>query len=307
MQETNGTPLDSLDGIWLDRAGAPALAIDAVGIQRLESGRFELELGLRQTQTGPAYPMHVPLAIQLEGDDETHWRRIPMTRKAITHRESFAARPMRIDVDASFDLFRLLAPEERPPSLSRLFGAKQQLLVMPAAASGEQLAAWRALADSWQRRYRNIEVVMDGHLRQLPSDKAVWLLGWNNRWLSEAGGRFAALGQSLSPEGMRIGDVEYSANDSLVVVLAPTSAGDGLGFVGARTTAEIVALARKLPHYGRYGRLVFDPSSVANQLKDDLPVQYSPLSRVLGGKDPGPPHQRASALRDLVGVELSFD
>ena len=307
LEQAAGSSLGALQGVWLDEAGAPELAIDAAVVQEREEGGFDLQVRFRQTQAGPAYPLTLPLAIRLEGESETQWRRIPMTEKAITVREIFDTRPLRIDVDAGFDLFRLLAPEERPPALSRLFGAKQQLLVLPAAASGEQQAAWHALAESWQRRYRNVKLTTDAKLKELPRDKAVWLLGWDNRWLIDAPERFASLEQSLSPQGLQIGEVEYSTDQSVVVVLDPNNTGNGLAFVGAETATQIAALAGKLPHYGRYGRLVFDHSSLVNRVKEDLPVLHSPLSRVLGDKDPGPPSPLAPALNELVGVELSFE
>ncbi|MGB5496809.1 MAG: hypothetical protein WBM97_20260, partial [Sedimenticolaceae bacterium] len=44
----------------------------------------------------------------------------------------------------------------------------------------------------------------------------------------------------------------------------------------------VASLARKLTHYGSYGRLVFDADSGANQVRDSLTSVHSRLSRQLG-------------------------
>ena len=57
--------------------------------------------------------------------------------------------------------------------------------------------------------------------------------------------------------------------------------GIGRGFIGAGTPKTIDALARKLPHYGSYGVLVFTHGSARNRLEANLDNPHSPLSRSL--------------------------
>jgi hypothetical protein len=67
-----------------------------------------------------------------------------------------------------------------------------------------------------------------------------------------------------------------------VVLLDPDNRRNALGFVGARGAAAVAALARKLTHYGSFGRLLFDLPAVDNRLREGLAVKHSPLSRQFG-------------------------
>ncbi|MGB5773796.1 MAG: hypothetical protein WBP89_03950, partial [Sedimenticolaceae bacterium] len=64
--------------------------------------------------------------------------------------------------------------------------------------------------------------------------------------------------------------------------VANDASGVATGFVGAATPQAVASLARKLTHYGSYGRLVFDADSGANQVRDSLTSVHSRLSRQLG-------------------------
>ncbi|MGB5614935.1 MAG: hypothetical protein WBM67_20040, partial [Sedimenticolaceae bacterium] len=67
------------------------------------------------------------------------------------------------------------------------------------------------------------------------------------------------------------------------VVLVDTDAeGVTTGFIGAGTPQAVQAMARKLTHYGSYGRLVFDGETGSNLLKDSLSSEHSSLSLQLG-------------------------
>ncbi|HIE56124.1 MAG TPA: hypothetical protein EYP90_13265, partial [Chromatiaceae bacterium] len=49
------------------------------------------------------------------------------------------------------------------------------------------------------------------------------------------------------------------------------------------------ALARKLPHYGKYSYLLFDGETAVNQLKGQWPTRAAGLSAILVDADTLPP------------------
>ena len=306
IQQTAGRTVDALDTAWLNRAGAPAIAIERADVTKAADGGFQLDLTIAQSQAGDAYVFDLPLAVNLDGSNELRRFEIDVKERVTTWSQRFESRPVRLDVDPNYDVFRLLDAKERPSSLSRLFGAKKQVLVVPSDAIPQVRQAWQALAAAWVRRFGNVEAVTDKGLKQLPEDAAVWLLGWNNRWLDDVRLRFKGAGQQLTAQGFSINDSVFDAGE-VVVALDPDNRRPALGFVGARTEREIVALARKLPHYGSFGRLVFEADSVNNIRREGLPVVYSPLSRVFSADDPGPPKDITAPLAELVGVRLRFD
>jgi hypothetical protein len=307
VAQTAGGPVAALAAPWLEQAGAPELRIRALQAEPLPGGDYGLRLELQQIQDGVVYPLRVPVAVQLAGEQLPRRFTLVMDGRDAALEVTLPARPLRVDVDPEFELFRLLDAAERPPALGRLFGARQQWLVLPADAPAEQLAAWRALAEGWQRRYGNVRVVEDRGIDRLPEDAAAWLLGWDNRWLRRVSDRFSGAGQALQPDGLQLRGQAYPATDYAVVGLDPDNGRPPLGLVGAGSAAEIAALARKLPHYGTYGRLVFARPDMDNRLRETLPVARSPLSRVLAEADPGPPPPAGQPLAALAGVPLRFD
>ncbi len=283
---------------WLDRLGAPTLAL-----ARAQVDGHHLSLHLQQTQAGAVYPMTVPVAVTLAGEQSARWMEVPMTGRETEVQWTFASRPLRVDVDPAFDLFRQLLPAERPNSLGRLFGSDEQLLVLPAKASPGEQAAWRELAQQWQRRYRNVRVIYDDAIDRLPEDAAVWLLGWDNRFVRESVARFTSAGQGLLADGAMVGDQLIDPQQQAVVMLDPDNGRPALGFIGARGAQAISLLARKLTHYAGFGRLVFDLPGVSNRLREGLVVVHSPLSRTFTDS---PPNLRLPG-RSALDAQLAPD
>ena len=169
----------------------------------------------------------------------------------------------------------------RSQSLGRLFGAGKQLLVIPTEASPAQRNAWQQLAAAWSRRYKNIEIINDSELTQLPADTAVWLLGWQNKLLATTSQRFDDAKQQLQPMAAIVNNQQLNSADHAVVLLDPDNSRVPLGFIGAEQPEAIALLARKLPHYSTYGLLAFELPNVNNIIKQSLAVTVSPLKRRL--------------------------
>ncbi|QID18353.1 M1 family metallopeptidase [Nitrogeniibacter mangrovi] len=289
--------------IWRNTAGAPQIAIAGLDVTPQAAGGQRLDLRLQQTQSGAAYPLSVPVTVQL-ADGSRDDLSLDFTGKSARLQQHYASAPVRVDVDPQFDVFRRLDPGEQPSALARLFGAATQWLILPDAADPDQRAAWQALADAWQQRYGNVRIVSDSALATVPADAAVWVLGWHNRALAALRPRFNTPGQGLDTAAATVGPTRYTAADHAVVLLDADNRRAPLGFIGAATPADIAALARKLPHYSTYGRLVFAAGTMNRLVGEALPVSHSPLSRVLGTTDPGPPTERRPPLADQVEVAL---
>jgi aminopeptidase N len=265
---------------WLYRVGAPRLALGKVQISE-QVGGFRLTLEINQAQNATPYKMQVPLEVQLAGSETPARQMITLSGRRSVISLEFARRPQAVTLDPTYDVFRLLDPAETPSSLGRLFGARKQLLVLPTEVSKEQRQAWQKLAAAWLAQYQNVELVDDTELSQLPTDSAVWLLGWQNKLLAANQVRFIDEKQQLHPKAATVNAQQLNAAKHAVVLLDADNSRSPLGFIGAEQSEVIVALARKLPHYSSYGRLVFALPEVKNIIKQSLPVKVSPLSRQL--------------------------
>jgi hypothetical protein len=175
---------------------------------------------------------------------------------------------------------RYLDPTEQPPALNQLFGGNNSWLVIPAAAPAPMREAWMTLARQWQARYPGLRVADDGTLP--PSSANRLLLGWDNRLLARARAGFARDGQTLEEDAAIVRGTRYGADEASIVLVDSDADGVATGFIGAATPQAVAGLARKLTHYGSYGRLVFDADSGANQVRDSLTSMHSGLSRQLG-------------------------
>jgi aminopeptidase N len=271
---------------WLIRTGAPEISLDNVSVDKKDDG-FLLSIEVSQQQQGPVYELQLPIEISLQGETNKYRENILLTEKNNRIIFTFDKQPVALTLDPDYDVFRLLNTNERPATLGRLFGAKKQLLVMPADATTEQLSAWRQLAAAWSRRYNNVELVFDDAIKTIPEGTALWLLGWNNRLLKDRQKYLTstsemssqdAFSQALTGTTATIDGKLLHADEYAVILLDADNRRTPLGFIGAQDPGTIAAIAGKLPHYSTYGTLVFQLPEVNNIIKKHLPVLDSPMS-----------------------------
>ena len=274
MEVASGTDLRRFFEQWVDRPGAPRLQIvDAPQVSR-EGGRWELRLRLGQVQPGPAYRLEVPLAVSLQGEPRARMHVVRLSGREAVVTLRFAHEPVHVRVDPAFDVFRRLDPEERPPSLGAVWGAERIWVVLPRRAPAARRAAWEALAAQWLQRYPQMTLHWDDEALQPPPGVALWILGRENRLRSTwAPGLAARVAQ-------RLGEQNLSAQ-SLAVAAAARHGATAVALLQVVQPEALPALARKLPHYGRYGIVAFEGDSARNVLKAQWPIASSSLSRAL--------------------------
>ncbi|TAK00565.1 MAG: M20/M25/M40 family metallo-hydrolase [Candidatus Manganitrophaceae bacterium] len=279
---------------WVTRTGAPRIRVaEAKG--QAEGKGFLLTITLEQTQADPAYRVRVPIAVTLEGQEAAYQEAVVMESKKQTFSMRLPAPPLRFDIDPEFDLFRRLDRNEIPPALSLAFGAEKGLMVLPSSEPKELLEGYRRLAESWrQTQSMEIEIKLDNEIATLPSDRAVWLFGWDNRFKMtmigaladyhlEIGGVQPKEGSGVERTHLKVNNVEIQIlNHSLVFTTRhPANPNRSLTWIAADRAAPLPGLARKLPHYGPYSYLAFEGDEPANVVKGQWPVIDSPMTGFL--------------------------
>lgn len=280
---------------WVARTGAPALRIASAEAHVADAHPWVVALELEQAQSAEAFPLQVPVAVTMKGVAEPAWHLVDCTEKLCKAVLPCDAQPLRIDVDPMFDLMRDLDPHEVPPALSTVQGDDAAIFVLPSEANAEELAAWKALATAWEPE---AEQVLDSELEALPAHGA-WVLGYDNAHAATveeltgagvslnrdtsgvAGSNDAAHGRRRSAMGMiQIGaEVMPLLDHSLVLVgRAPSEPNAAWAWVAADPVTAIPGLARKLPHYSKYGYLGFDGDDPTNVMKGLWEAQGSPLT-----------------------------
>lgn len=276
-------PLDWFFEQWVTRTGAPRLRVTDAEVRPHKDahGKFVLSMVIEQTQDGPGYNLTVPIAVHLTGKDAAWQDRLGMTSKRQHFELNLPARPVRLEVDPEFDVFRRLDRNEIPPALTQAFGGSRALIVLPSAASGAVLDAYQALARSWvEQRRSQFEVKLDDEIGKLPDDRAIWILGWDNRFRSVVQ---AAL--SDYPFEDKAGEIEIvdetlnrAVHSVVVVARHPNNPTEALTWIATDNAAAIPGLGRKLPHYGKYSYLAFTGDEPANVAKGQWQVVGSPMS-----------------------------
>jgi hypothetical protein len=265
---------------WLYRTGAPEIMLGDVTVRKVNND-YVLSVEIRQQQKGPAYTLRMPLEVLLEGKQYPVREQLELSSRRSVYTYSYSQRPRAVRVDPDYEVFRLLDPRERPSSLGRLFGAGQQIMVMPQGAGKDQRKAWGELAAAWSDLYDNVRLVDSNEINDLPETAAVWLLGWQNELLDRYRQRLTSSTQQLSVSAATINNRQLVADRHTVVLLDPDNTRAPLGFIGADDPQAILMMARKLPHYSSYGVLAFEKHQYKNIIKQHLPVLNSPLARQL--------------------------
>ena len=273
---------------WVDRPGAPALRVESARVLAREAGAA-VELELSQTQEGAPFVLDVPVDLTLPSSPEVVQRTVRLSERRQRFTLAVDEAPVRLDVDPEFDVFRRVDPAELPAALSGAFGAPRRVIVLPSGAPPALAGAYRALAEAW--RTPGTEIVADAELRRVPAGRAVFVLGWENRLRPAVAEALAPLGATLDDRALRAGPLVLARADRSVVAVArsPADPAQVVAFLGTDRAAAVPGMARKLPHYGKYGLLGFAGDEPTNVAKETWSVAASPMAVGLAGDGALPP------------------
>ncbi len=264
---------------WVQRSGAPALQLRSASA-RTQAQQYVLTLQVAQIQDQAAYDLLVPAAITLEGVDRMYQTQLVLNDKLQNIDLTLPARPISIQLDPEFDVFRRLHSAEIPAALSQGFGAEQAIVVLPASASVDIRNALQKLVRQWQQEQQiTFQVVSDDALQELPDAAAVWIMGWDNKFIKTVPPLLDPAQASLQ-SGTATLDAQTLQRAGHQVVLSirhPANAEHTLLWIGADNVAAIENLARKLPHYRKYSYLAFAGDDAQNVAKGQWRVTNSPM------------------------------
>ena len=280
MEAVAGVDLARFFHDWTERAGAPELAVEIAAAGPLATltaaeDAYEVRGTLRQRQGGEPFALDVPIAVVTAKGTELVSVHLASESTPFTIHP--AARPLALVVDPAFDLFRRLDPREIPPSIGQIFGEPKLLAVLPSQAEPGEVEAYRTLVEGWKSDSHVVEVTVDNQVKELPADRAVWLLGRRNLLVEKVlrgNGGLDFDADSVTFEGER---VAFAGHTTVAVARHPLSAERALGWIAADPLAALPGLGRKLPHYGKYSYLGFEGAEPSNVVKGQWSASDSPL------------------------------
>ncbi len=283
FEQVSGRDLESFFRAWTRRTGAPRLALGDLRVEH-QGPDFRVSGQVDQTQREPPFPLAVPVVVhQEQGPPQVLM--VPVQGRSGRFQVDLPSAPVRVALDPGFDTFRDLMPGESPVALSNLFGSDRGIILVPARADPELRAGYQSLAEAWVAGHRGWKVTSDDELDRLPEDGAVWILGWENRFAPELAEGARGLDLDLKSGRLSLGGSSYES-DRASPVLTRSLGGRPAAWMAAASPLALPGLARKLPHYGKYGYLVFTGTAPDNVLKGQWPPGDSELAHWLGSARP---------------------
>ncbi len=185
FEKITGRELDSFFQQWLTRSGAPLLEISRAECAADPAG-FKLNFTLKQTQLDDVFELDVPVAVHLQDSKKAVMQRLRMDSKVQDYQLTFKERPLLIDVDPQFDLFRFLHRDEVPPALSQVFGSEKVAIILPATDKPDLQEAYRVLAGNWAKDTSGQISVKRGYLAYCYSGGSIGLDLWPGKHMAQS-------------------------------------------------------------------------------------------------------------------------
>jgi len=284
MEEVSGQDLKSFFNQWIQRVGAPHFVLNAVNISSYNQ-QYSINFQLQQNQKDEAFTVDVPVYVLTEEGLETNY--IHMTQKTQGFQINTKSKPLKLQIDPQFDVFRTLDRDEVPAGLSKIWSSQSNLIILPRNTSKTQNEINQELAQQWKATNEKIyTIVYDDEINELPADKTPWIIGYNNKFLKDLSSQIPKSFVSLSENAVTFDGQEIAKTGNSVVFTSYLEEDSDKQFIFMTTENKeaIGGLIRKLPHYGKYSYLGFKGDEPSNISKGQWPVYQSPLVKVFDEK-----------------------
>jgi len=291
LSESSGEDLSDFFEAWTTEIGAVELGVSDVAVTETETGWMVRGMLSQPESSKPAW---VPVRVTTQEGTEAIEVAVSLTGTQTPLElevPAAAGRPLRLDIDPDFDVMRILDPLEVPPALTTVFGEEEAVFVLPSTAGEDEREAWTQLASGWARPGEP-KLIEDSEVDAPPPGS--WVLGWENLHGQGVAEGVAETGARVDEEGLSWDGESFDRSYSTVLIARSEDPERAVGWVTAGDVEAIAGLARKLPHYTKYGLLAFSGTAPDNVAKAVWPATRSPLSiglveGPLAEARPGPP------------------
>ncbi len=277
MEEASGIDLTDFFNQWVNRTGAPELAITNVSTDKF-GNKYRINITIEQKQDADAYNIDIPINIATKDGVEVFV--FNMDKKQQDYQISLSSKPLKLVVDPQYDVFRILHPAEVSPTLSKIWGSNNALIILPSNTSEELAKVYNDFAEEWKKTdSEKFTIVYDKDLENIPTDKTAWVIGFENKFASEINKQLADYNSYFNNDSVVFENKRLSKNNNSFIFTL-SKAGDIENqniFISVGNNDAIAGLVRKLPHYGKYSYLAFSGDEPTNIAKGQWPVLNSPL------------------------------
>ncbi|MFQ5449280.1 MAG: M1 family metallopeptidase [Nitrospinaceae bacterium] len=275
FSSASGKDLQGFFKPWIHRTGAPVLELgEASTVSR--GGRFLLRILIRQGQSGPPFPVPLPVAVWLKGSLSPRIEILNLEKKLQTFTLDLPREPGKILIDPYTDVFRKLDRKEVPPSIGQTYGSVNPSRILPSVEEfPDVLLGYYQFAQSLvENAPVSRPIIKDSKFSPVPKG-SLWVFGRQNEFARHLQPQLKNYGVRMEAKGVIVEGKSFSwEGHSFVFTLRRPGNREGSAtWVIAGSGESIPGLIRKLPHYGNYGFLVFKGDAPENVLKGTWPSQ----------------------------------
>ncbi len=295
FESVSGRDLAAFFKQWTERTGAPEIELaEATAVPQGDA--HQLHLTIRQSQPGPAFELRLPVAVWPRGKKTPQLETLHLRTKNETFTLSLKEDPGAVLVDPYQDVFRRLDRREVPPSISQTYGSPHPARILPAEEElPDVLMGYHQFAQSLVQDKRLINPTLeDSKFSPIPSG-SLWVFGKDNQYARHIRPQLERYGMKLDDWGVTFKGQRFDwKHHSFVFTLRrPGNREGSVTWIIVHSGEAVPGLIRKLPHYGKYGYLVFKGSEPENVLKGVWPWEAVELNKIFHPGDyplpPAPP------------------
>ncbi len=269
-ESLSGKPLKMFFDQWINRKGAPQIALENVETFEDINGKRVVKGML--VQKPPFF--HLNVAVALETDQERMAKMVPL-RKKMSPFEFILEKgvPVKLSVDPDADIFRKLHDSQIPPTINSLKASRSLLVVMAEGADFLSKQIAELLINSLGVTNYRIVFERDLHKMEMESHDLLWLGLPSSKDLLP----FLPENIFFRKEAFVLNGTEYfpEKNTLFGVFEHPAAGHRVMGLFLPCCAENLETSARKITHYGKYSYLVFERGQATE--KGIWPSKQSPL------------------------------
>lgn len=230
---------------WINRSGMPEIEFHDFEMKRSGS---EFELHFHTTQHEGIYDLELPATIYV--DSEALDKTLNINEESQGFYFIVPGKPKKIVFDQNYDIARVIGREEFPPVIARLIGEKKIVLALPR----DEKKKYQSIIERFQGEGADIKAYREIRDSDIRSSSVVIL----------------DIENPLT--GRLYGDISCQKGGFCVIIREnPWNYRKVIGIMSGTSKSEVDAAFRKINHYGKYSKLLFENGR--NVAKEIQPTQ----------------------------------
>lgn len=250
FEKASGEKLDRFFSEWIDASGGPSITIEKAEAARDGTGYVA---AITLTQKAPAYALSLPLLVKTEDGDV--WSEASMDTERAEIYLKLGSRPLSIEIDPEYQVFRLLSNEELPPSFASFFGDKNGIIAVPDKDNEAYEGLARLLAKDYGLAVKRDTDVTDEDLLT----RSVLIIGDGNTLIEKTRPAIVSGAVVINPDAFTIGGRPFTRKGITVALAIKNPAAPGLVLCYILGDANgITGAGKRLRYFTEWSYLVFE-------------------------------------------------